>query len=466
MKLKFTILFFFLMSLMANSQTFFLGADLSYVNEMEDCGVQYFEDGSEKDVYDIFSEHECDLVRLRLWHSPKWYDFLNSGKRYSDLADVKKAIARAKENNMSVLLDFHLSDNWADPSKQLVPEAWLPIVDDTSILKDSLYNYIYKTLSELHEINLLPEMIQIGNETNKGILLSPSDNQVWTLDWQRNAVLFNSALDAVEDFESANGKEVKTVLHVADPSNGAWLLDGFVSNGVTRFDIIGLSYYWAWHMPVTIEDTGETIRELKIQYPDKEVLIVETGYIWTNEYNDSASNIISESNPFYDPVSAEAQRNWLIDLSKEVFEANGLGVVYWEPAWVSSNCYTQWGQGSHQEHATFFDFENNLMIPGGIEFLSYNYGVSSIESIQDPLSQVHILVNGFSGELKLKQEYLPLRNFQYSIVDSSGTQVLSDKFGESSKNISIGGASAGIYFISVIDARGNKKTKKIIVKEH
>ena len=465
MNLKFKVFIFFILSLNANAQSVYLGADLSYVNEMEDCGVEYSEDGVTKDVYEIFSGYQCNLVRLRLWHTPNWYDELNGGNRYSDLSDVKKSIARAKDQNMDVLLDFHLSDNWADPSKQLVPEAWLSVVDNTSILKDSLYNYIYTTLTDLYEDNLLPEMIQIGNETNKGILLSPSDNQTWTLDWSRNAELFNAALDAVEDFETANTQEVKTVLHVADPANGEWLLDGFVSNGVTRFDIIGLSYYWAWHMPVTIADAGTSIRSLKNQYPGKEVLIVETGYIWTNDFNDGASNIISETNPQYDPVSAIAQKNWLIDLTKEVVKAEGLGVVYWEPAWVSSNCFTQWGQGSHQEHACFFDFENELIIPGGIEFMNYNYGLTSNETVDDPLSNLHILINGFSGELKLKQLDIPLQAYRYNVVDSSGTLIISGRFISAQEIISIAGVSDGIYFISLVDEKGNKKTKKIIIKD-
>ena len=125
------------------AQGFLFGNDLSYVNEMEDCGVDYFEDGVQKDPYDIFGDRGCNLVRLRLWHTPSWYDTLNSGERYSDLNDIKLAIARAKQKGFSVLLDFHLSDNWADPSKQLVPLAWLPGVDDLELLKDSLYNYLF-----------------------------------------------------------------------------------------------------------------------------------------------------------------------------------------------------------------------------------------------------------------------------------------------------------------------------------
>ena len=107
----------------SNSQSFYFGADLSYVNQMEDCGVVYMEQGQPKDVFQIFADHNCNLVRLRLWHTPSWYDTLNTGMQYSDFADVRKSILRAKSAGMEVLLDFHLSDTWADPGRQLVPKA-------------------------------------------------------------------------------------------------------------------------------------------------------------------------------------------------------------------------------------------------------------------------------------------------------------------------------------------------------
>ena len=75
------------------AQEFYLGADQSYVNEMEDCGAVYKENGVEKDVYQIFADHGANLIRLRLWHTPAWYDSLNNGQRYSDLEDVKISIA-------------------------------------------------------------------------------------------------------------------------------------------------------------------------------------------------------------------------------------------------------------------------------------------------------------------------------------------------------------------------------------
>ncbi|MDF1694802.1 MAG: glycosyl hydrolase 53 family protein [Saprospiraceae bacterium] len=445
-----------------SGQSLYYGADMSYVNEMESCGVVYTDNMIAKDPYALFNEYGGNLVRLRLWHTPSWYDDLNDGQRYSDLKDVKKAIQRAKAQGLNVLLDFHLSDNWADPSKQLVPAAWLPIVDNTNVLKDSLYNYVHSTLTALSNENLLPEMVQIGNETNKGILLSPEDNNAWTLDWTRNAILFNSAIQAINDINIAQGADIQKVLHLADPANAEWLIDGFVDNGVTDFDIIGMSYYWAWHLPTSISETGEIIETLKELYPEKEVLIVETGYIWTTASNDEANNIISSTHPDYHPASPVNQRDWLIDLMQEVIQSDGIGVIYWEPFWVSSPCNTQWGQGSHQEHATFFDFENNVLVPGGIEWMSYDYDVSTQVNETDKKHEVQILSNSVLGEIIVKQRSIPLQKYQVSIADVTGKSVMNSEFNTAVITLSLEELPAGIYIVSVLLNNRAIKSKKLI----
>ncbi len=362
------------MSLCARAQPFYFGADLSYVNEMEDCGVVYKENGTTKDPYEIFADHGCNLVRLRLWHSPSWYDALNSGKRYSDFQDVRKSILRAKSAGMKVLLDFHLSDTWADPSRQLAPSSWLGVIDNLPLLKDSLSDYISKTLLALDDDGLLPDIVQIGNETNKGILLSPQvNNSGWVLDWNRNSQLFKAAIAAVRAVATIRDKPIKVALHIAGPANAGWLMEGFWNNGVTDFDIIGISYYWAWHQPTSIADAGNVVAQMRQLYPGKEVMIFETGYIWTHQANDNANNIISAVHPDYAPASPENQRDWLVALTQEMINKGATGVIYWEPAWVSSPCWTQWGQGSHQEHATFFDFNTNVLSNGGMSWMSHNY---------------------------------------------------------------------------------------------
>ncbi|OWB23554.1 hypothetical protein XocBAI20_18900 [Xanthomonas oryzae pv. oryzicola] len=102
--------------------TLYLGADLSYVNEMEECGVQYCENGVVKDPFELFHAHRANLVRVRLWNDARW-------TKYSDLSDVKKTIARARAHGMQVLLDLHYCEDWADGEHQLIPKAWASITD-------------------------------------------------------------------------------------------------------------------------------------------------------------------------------------------------------------------------------------------------------------------------------------------------------------------------------------------------
>jgi len=450
-------------------QTFYMGADLSYVNEMEDCGVRYKEAGAEKDPYAIFADNGANLVRLRLWHTPAWYDELNDGKRYSDLADVKRSIARAKENNMEVLLDFHLSDTWTDPSRQIVPAAWAGVVDDPPVLKDSLYNYVYQTLLELDADSLLPDMVQVGNETNKGIMQSEADDAAgWALDWPRNAALFNTGIKAVRDAAAFAGKDVKVALHVAGPENVGWLLDGFTEYGVTDYDVVGISYYWAWHQPTTIRRAGDIIAQTLTDYPGKEVMIFETGYIWTTESNDSANNIISSVQSGYAPASPANQRKWLIDLTREVINRGGGGVIYWEPAWVSSNCRTQWGQGSHQEHATFFDFDSNVLTGGGMDF--YDYAYEGLTAIGNPLAieaPFRVMVRPDARSLTVTApEGVVNGKARLHIYDLNGRTILKHKFsstGELRESVGLPELPVAFYAVELRSRNGGSGTRKVVI---
>lgn len=451
------------------AQPFYFGADLSYVNEMEDCGVRYKENGVEKDPYAIFADNGANLVRLRLWHTPRWYDNLNAGDRYSDLADVKRSIRRAKDAGMAVLLDFHLSDTWSDPGRQILPEAWAPVVNNLPVLKDSLYNYIRQTLLALDADSLLPEMVQIGNETNKGIMQSAAaDEAGWALDWPRNAALFNEGIRAVRSVENETGEDIQVAIHVAGPDNAGWLFDGFEEYGVTDFDVIGLSYYWAWHQPTTIQRTGDIVAQLKIDYPEKAVMIFETGYIWTTESNDQANNIISSVQPGYAPASPENQRRWLVDLTQEMINRGASGVIYWEPAWVSSPCRTQWGQGSHQEHATFFDFNNNLLPNGGMGYYSHDYQntVSNREAAAVPF-RVYVRPDHLALLLEL-DEQTAASGASVRLTDINGRTVLRQKIerGASLREaIDLPALPVGSYILTLKSRKGASGAQVVILQQ-
>lgn len=461
--------FFCVVSQLDAQRDFYRGADLSYVNEMEDCGVSYQESGAEKDPYAIFADNGANMVRLRLWHTPRWYDTLNAGRRYSDLADVKRSIARAREQGMDVLLDFHLSDTWADPGRQIVPAAWAGVVDNLPVLQDSLYNYVYRSLLELDAAGLLPEMVQVGNETNKGILQSEAaDAAGWALDWPRNAALFNTGIRAVRDAAALAGKEIKVAIHIAGPENAAWLLDGFTEYGVTDFDVVGLSYYWAWHQPTTMQRTGDIIAQTLTDYPGKQVMIFETGYIWTTASNDSANNIISSVQPGYAPASPQHQKQWMIDLTQEVINRGGLGVLYWEPAWVSSTCRTQWGQGSHQEHATFFDFDSQVLTGGGMDFFDHPYaGLTSVRPAAAAEVAFRVMVRPDARQLTVTAPAGVMEgNTRLRLFDMNGRVIARDKFevtGELRHDVALPELPVAFYVIEIRSRNGVAGTRRVVI---
>ena len=379
--IKFLTWLFLLWGHSVFSQTFYTGVDLSYVNEMEDCGTTYMDQaGASADPYQLLTDEGANLVRLRLWHNPQW-------TAYSNFDDVQKSIKRAQESGSEVLLNFHYSDFWADPGRQWRPAAWEAVTDDT-ILADSVYHYTYRVLKQLHETGNLPEMVQIGNETNPNILIARNDraissntpdDELWEINWPRQVQLLQSGINAVKDLNAALQTTMRTVIHIANPSNGDWWFDNAIQNGLTDFDIIGLSYYPNWHktpegQDIDIRQAANYVAALKTKF-DKEVMIVETGYPWTTQdAGDRAANVLgsdSQLDIYDNMISPAVQRNFLIELSWLVKESGGLGVVYWEPAWLATDCATYWAQGSHWDNASLFDFEG-APLPG-MDFLSYDY---------------------------------------------------------------------------------------------
>lgn len=341
---------------------FFKGVDLSYVNELEDVGVVYTENGNPVDVYELMNEYGANLLRLRLWHNPTWTN-------YSTLTDVKKSISRAKKLNMYVLLDFHYSDTWTDPEQSAVPAAWLPVVDDIDALSDSLYNYTKAVLTELRDENLLPDMVQIGNETNNNILVRDT-SELLPVNYERNVALFNAGLSAVKEFNQDNNKSIQTVLHVAlNLSDAMAWVNSLKQYGINDFDILGLSYYPQWQ-DYTPAELGEFSSTLLSTY-NIHLLVAETGHIWTRDWNDNSQNLMSKMAPGYPEAPCpQLQKDFLIEVKDAVRNNGGTGVIAWEPAWVSADNVTLWGVGSNWENVAWFNFNNELLEHGGIESLS------------------------------------------------------------------------------------------------
>lgn len=357
------------------SQNFYFGHDLSYVNMMEDCGAVFKENGVAKDVYKIFADHGTNLVRARLWVDPTWQNSLQQPAgvklQYSDLDDVVETFTRSKAYGMKVMLDLHFSDFWADPGRQVIPKRWQQVAYNTTALRDSIKNYVKRVLLYLDSKGIMPEFVKIGNETNIGICVhytmdqNYNGQQVISNDWNRHAQLFNAAIAGVREISANTIIKPKIVLHFAGLDKLEWLYSNIISKGVTDFDIMGFSYYYAWHGG-SIKDLGNVIRNLKTKFPKYDVMVVETGYLWSTQNFDAMPNIISTPDPSYLPVIPEKQLEYMVDYTREVMKAGGIGVIFWEPAWVSTPCRTPWGQGSSHDHVAFFSpYDYNFMENGG-----------------------------------------------------------------------------------------------------
>jgi arabinogalactan endo-1,4-beta-galactosidase len=347
----------------------YYGADLSYVNQILNHGGVYKDDTVTQSPYIIFKNHGTNLVRLRLWHNPTWTKEVYGGADdplYSDLDDVEVSIRRAKEQGMEVLLDFHYSDTWADPAAQDVPAAWANITS-LDILKDSIYNYTYKTLRRLDAKGLMPELVQIGNETNCGLLFTEAPAGFPTCNvcdgkWVETGEVINHAIDAVRDAADASAIKTKVILHIADPKNVKWFFDNLTTTGkVNDFDIVGFSYYPLWHTTITPDKLSETIAGFKSAY-SKDVMILETAYPWTLEAQDSYTNLFGSEAPLPGySYTRQGLEKLLTDMAQEVHDGGGLGMIYWEPAYISSDMKDTWGAGSSWENCAFFDYSGNTL---------------------------------------------------------------------------------------------------------
>ena len=282
---------------------------------------------------------------------------------YNDLRDVERGISSAKSQGMQVLLDLHYSDTWADPQKQYIPQAWLSI-QDIHVLEDSVYNYTLKTLQHLKGKELLPEFVQIGNETNCGMLFSnasqafPSCN-VCNGEWANMGTFVNAAIKAVRDVSKNSTVKTRILLHVADPKNVEWWFGNIRDQAtVTDFDMIGISYYPLWHTTISLDNISAVVATVKSKF-GKDVMILETAYPWTATGADNYVNQFGSQAPLSNfPFTEEGQFDFMKKLTQEVKDGGGVGVVYWEPAWITSDMKDLWGTGSSWENCAFFNFSS------------------------------------------------------------------------------------------------------------
>ncbi len=241
-----------------------IGADISFLPELEARGLKFKDEGVEKDAIEILKLHGFNYVRLRIFNDPAQEKGYAPQKGFCDLEHTKAMAKRVKASGMKLLLDFHYSDYWADPGKQFKPKAWEGL--DFVNLKKALYDYTFEVISQLKAQGTPPDMVQIGNEINHGIV------------WPEGAV---ANLDSLAQLLCAGTAAVKAVepntvmmLHVAlggQNDESVFFIENMLRRGV-HFDVIGESYYPKWHG--TLDDLRDNLNDLVRRF-DKDVIVVE-----------------------------------------------------------------------------------------------------------------------------------------------------------------------------------------------
>ncbi|MEO7049938.1 MAG: beta-galactosidase GalA [Ferruginibacter sp.] len=256
-----------------------LGADISFLPELEAKGVKFSDKGVQKDAIEILKDHGFNYIRLRIFHSPEKDSGYSPGKGFCDLAHTLQMAKRIKAAGLKFLLDFHYSDYWADPGKQFKPAVWKNLNFPT--LKDSVYAYTKAVMSALKTQNTLPDMVQVGNEINHGMMWP--DGRIDHPD--SLAQLIIAGTNAVKEISP------KTVmlLHIAlggQNDESVFFLNRMLNRGV-HFDIIGESYYPKWHG--TPDDLRNNLTDLINRF-HKDVIVVEYSQLKT-EVNDIVFNL-------------------------------------------------------------------------------------------------------------------------------------------------------------------------------
>lgn len=321
---------------------FIRGMDISSVISLEQSGVTFKnEDNVTEDLLKILADNGVNYIRVRVWNSP--YD--KNGKGYgggnNDVAKACEIGKRAAEYGMKLLVDFHYSDFWADPAKQKAPKAWADYnIDQKS---EAVYSFTYNSLNEIKSAGADIGMVQIGNETTSGIAGETGKTEM--------ARIFNSGSSAVRAFDN----NTLVALHFTNPEKTSaikWFAD-YLSEYKVDYDVFAVSYYPYWHGSL---DNLTNVLGYAAETYDKYAMVAETSYANTLEDTDGHANTVSRWNNnsgenllwSFDLQGQADEVRAVMNAVNNVGNGKGLGVFYWEGAWItvgdttglSGNAYT------------------------------------------------------------------------------------------------------------------------------
>lgn len=343
----------------------YVGGDISMLPKYEEAGVVYKDKSGNtvSDVLGFFNEEGLNAMRVRLFVDPS-ND--NDKAVCQDLEYVKALGKRIKDAGMKLILDFHYSDTWADPGKQWTPNAWKDMTDEQ--LKDTIYGYTKYCLEQMVAAGATPDFIQTGNEISYGMMWGTkaavggnNTNRCYTNSPQANWTRFINLLKKAGQACREVCADAKIIIHSERTRKPSVLTDFFdrMTNASLDYDIIGLSYYPAYHG--SLEDLETALTTLEGKNYGKDIMVVETGY----SYAWALGNTEFDYTGTY-PYTEEGQRQFTAALVTKLNNHESVkGLFWWWPEDNGNKMVTNsWWNAALYNHNTgkpypaFYELKN------------------------------------------------------------------------------------------------------------
>lgn len=316
---------------------FVKGMDLSTLLELKHCGAKYYDNGEEKDILTIMKEHDVDTIRIRLWNDPHSETGESYGAGENDLATSLEIAKEVTAAGFGVLLNFHYSDFWADPGKQIKPKAWKDY--GVEELEKAVYEYTKESMLAFLNAGVNITMVQVGNELSNGLLWPEGK----VPNYDNIAKFVNAGIRAVR----AVKKEIPVMIHLDNGGKNElyreWF-DHFMERG-EEFELIGLSYYPFWHG--TLQALEDNMNDIAKRY-GKDLIVAEVSMGFSMEDYRPYEHLTKEEAKGFAtkpelvekieyPMTKEGQLDFMKDFLNRIthIEGNhGKGFFWWEPAWI------------------------------------------------------------------------------------------------------------------------------------
>ena len=326
------------------SESTIRGVDIGSYIALKNAGVKYYDyDGKEQPLMKILKDNGVNYIRLRIWNDP----YNEKGETYGGgdctVENGLKIGEEATKYGMKVLVDFHYSDFWADPAKQILPKAWQKDANNADKMCENIYSFTKDTLQKFKDAGVNVGMVQVGNEITKGMAgIHNADNSksVWKNEAQYTILdrYLNAGSRAVREVTP----EALVTLHLESPNRSAYsaIMDAW-DKGNVDYDVLGSSYYPFWWNTTNMLNDVETLAKER----GKLFAVMETSWVNSYEDADGTPNSIGASYNLHQyEIGPQGQVDELTDMYKTLTSHdNGLGGFYWEPAWIPVKAgWTNW----------------------------------------------------------------------------------------------------------------------------